>query len=161
MEIILDIVIFLLIFVIPMIICAVPGLIVSAIIIFLIRKKIIKKYRKFNDVIYVIVITSSLFISMNLGRSFILYASAKPDKVYREMKEIDDNQTIIGLSKRQVILLLGKPRYGNNDINSNIYIYSAGTITNYFFFGERDFYELRIVFDENDKVKHTSIKMLD
>lgn len=71
------------------------------------------------------------------------------------MKEINDSKRLIGLSKEQVIQLLGKPR-GKEE--KDVYYYDAGNITDYLFFGEIDSYELKIIFDENDKVKYTSIK---
>ena len=33
----------------------------------------------------------------------MLYASAKPDKIYVEMNEMNNNQSLIGLSKEQVV----------------------------------------------------------
>ena len=125
------------------------------IIIGLIRKKITKKDNKFTVVIYAIIITFCIVVSKNLGYSVTKYLSAKPDRVYTEMKEINDSKRLIGLSKEQVIQLLGKPR-GKEE--KDVYYYDAGKITDYLFFGERDFYELRIIFDENDKVKDTLIK---
>ena len=119
------------------------------------KKKIIKKDNKFTIVIYAIIITFCILVSKNLGYSVTKYLSAKPDKVYTEMKEINDSKRLIGLSKEQVIQLLGKPR-GKEE--KDVYYYDAGNITDYLFFGEIDSYELKIIFDENDKVKYTSIK---
>lgn len=156
MEFILSLIILLLLFIVPAIICIAPGLILAAIIISLIRKRV-KKNEKFKLFIYAIIIFFCVLVSMRLGNSFLLYASAKPDEQYTEMNEINDNQSLIGLSKEQVIALLGKPR-GKEDID--VYYYDAGTITNYLFFGEMDFYELRIIFDENNIVKATVIKQV-
>ncbi len=133
------------------------GIILSAIIILLIRNKLIGKDKQLKILIYAIIIIICVVVSINLGYSALAYVSAKPDKVYTEMKEINDNQSLIGLSKEQVIALLGKPR-GKEDID--VYYYDAGTITNYLFFGEMDFYELRIIFDENNIVKATVIKQV-
>ena len=133
------------------------GIILSAIIILLIRNKLIGKDKQLKILIYAIIIIICVVVSINLGYSALEYVSAKPDKVYTEMKEINDNQSLIGLSKEQVIALLGKPR-GKEDID--VYYYDAGTITNYLFFGEMDFYELRIIFDENNIVKATVIKQV-
>lgn len=66
------------------------------------------------------------------------------------MKEINDNQSLIGLSKEQVVELLGNP-YGNKEADR--YYYEAGKITDYITGGTNDFYYLKIVFDENGKVK--------
>ena len=84
----------------------------------------------------------------------MLYLSEKPDEIYTEMKEINDSGKLIGMSKEEVIKLLGKPMKSSTD---NLYIYDAGTLTNYLFFGEREFYDFFVRFDENDRVKSTSI----
>lgn len=131
------------------------GIILSIIVIRLIRKKLVNKNKKFKALIYVIVILVCGYVSIKVGYSFLLYASAKPDKLYTEMKEINESERLIGLSKEQVIELLGKPR---GDEDKDVYYYDAGKVTNYLFFGEMDFYELRIIFDENDIVEYTSIK---
>ena len=131
------------------------GVVLSIIIICLIRKKLIKKNKKIKILIYVIIFIFVVLLSRNLGYSTMLYISAKPDKLYTEMKEINESERLIGLTKEQVIELLGKPR---GEENKDVYYYDAGKVTNYLFFGERDFYELRIIFDENNKVKYTSIK---
>ena len=82
------------------------------------------------------------------------YLSEKPDKIYTKMKELNDSERLIGLSKEEVIELLGEPQKNSRD---NLYIYDAGTLTNYLFLGEREFYDLFIWFDENDIVKSTEI----
>lgn len=96
-------------------------------------------------------------VSRKLGYAFILYKSAEPDKLYVEMNEINNSKSLIGLSKEQVVELLGEP-YKKRD--EDIYYYDAGKITNHFFFGERDFYKLEVFFDENDIVKGMSIDMI-
>ncbi len=130
------------------------GAILSAVIILLIRKKLINKDKEFKTLIYAIIIIFCVLLSRNIGYSAMGYLSEKPDKVYTEMKEINDSKRLIGLSKEQVIQLLGKPR-GEED--KDIYYYDAGTTTNYFFFGEKEFYDLFVSFDENDRVKSTKI----
>ena len=85
----------------------------------------------------------------------MLYLSEKPDKVYTEMKELNDSNELIGLSKDEVLQLLGVP----SDSTDDMLIYDAGKVTNYLFFGEREFYDLFIWFDENDKVSSTSIDL--
>ena len=85
-----------------------------------------------------------------------------PDDVYAKMTEINDNNTIIGLSEEEVIELLGKPNYEYIDIeNKNNYIYYAGaTIKKSFFTGEygQKVYELLIDFDASGKVEYTYMK---
>ena len=134
------------------------GIILSAIIICLIRKRLIQKDKKFKIFLYAIIIIICLFVSVKAGNSFLLYMSAKPDKIYTEMNKINDNRSLIGLSKEEVVKLLGKPEKEVHNEDENIYLYDAGKITNYLFLGERDFYEFIISFDENDKVKSTLIK---
>ena len=70
-----------------------------------------------------------------------------------EMKKLNDSEKLIGLSKEEVIELLGEPQKSED----NLYIYDAGTLTNYLFLGERESYDLFIWFDENDIVKSTEI----
>lgn len=130
------------------------GIILSAIIILLVRKKLIGKDKGFRILIYTIIIVVCVLLSCLVGYPIMEYFMAKPDKVYTEMKEINDSERLIGLSKEQVVELLGEP-YEKRD--NNLYIYDAGKITCYFFFGESDFYDLFIWFDENDKVKSTKI----
>ena len=83
------------------------------------------------------------------------YLSEKPDKVYTEMKKLNDSEKLIGLSKEEVIELLGEPI----ESRENLYVYDAGTLTNYLLLGEREFYDLFIWFDENDIVKSTEIHL--
>lgn len=118
--------------------------------------KVIRKlYKKFKILIYSVIIIFCVLISRNIGYSAMLYVSAKPDKVYTEMKEINDSQRLVGLTKDEVVSLLGKPLHRSTD---NEYIYDAGYLTNYLFLGEREFYNFFIWFDENDIVKSTSIE---
>lgn len=146
----------------PFIICVIPeviGLILSGIIIYFIRKKLEKKNKTFSILICVIILAFCECVSVTTGFLFIRYESHKPDKLYLEMKEINNNQSLIGLSKEQVIELLGKPRSKyNNREDQEVYCYNAGKISDRIFLGESDYYYLGIVFDENDKVKSTYMK---
>lgn len=132
------------------------GIILSFIVILLIRKNLMGKDKKLKVLIYIIIIIFCVLVSRKLGYSAMIYLSAKPDKVYTEMKKMNDSQRLIGLSKHEVITLLGEPLYKSTD---NLYIYDAGTLTNYFFLGEREFYDFFIWFDENNIVKSTSIDL--
>lgn len=139
----------------PYIIC----IILYFIAIYIIKKlSAIKENKKFKvlSCIVVIFLIVGCYASVKYGYAFLSYISAKPDETYAEMAELSDNQSLIGLSKEQVVKLLGKPDHTEND--EDVYLYDAGKVTNYLFFGESDFYELRIIFDENDIVKNTSIK---
>ena len=133
------------------------GIIMSVIIIFLIRKKIIEKAPEFIRKVYIKVIVICECISIILTPLWYKYASERPNDTYVKMQEINENQSLIGLSKEQVIELLGEP-YGNKE--ADIYYYDAGKITNYITGGTNDFYDLEITFDENGKVKSTSIELI-
>lgn len=132
------------------------GIVASIIIIYLIRKRLMGKNKIFKFFIYTIIIILCVFIFRNLGYSVMLYLSEKPDKVYTEMQEINDSRELIGLSKEEVIALLGEPMESSTD---TMYVYDAGTLTNYLFLGEREFYDFFIFFDKNDKVKSTKIDL--
>ncbi len=129
------------------------GIILSAIIIFLIKRKIVieeRKYRKIKNVVIVIWV-GIFFISSPLWFNYI---SARPDDTYIEMKKMNDNKSLIGLSKEQIEELLGE----KTDKDGDVYFYSAGTITNHITGGHRKFYIFEVYFDENDIVKSTSIR---
>ena len=129
------------------------GIAISVIIIFLIRKKINEKNKNF---IYAIIIIVCIIVCRNLGYPIMQYLSEKPDNVYTKKKELSDSEKLIGLSKEEVIELLGEPIKNSRD---NLYIYDAGTLTNYLFLGEREFYDFFIWFDENGIVKSTEIDL--
>ena len=131
------------------------GVVISVIIILLIRKKLTGKDKKFKIIIYAIIIIICVLVFRNLGYSAMLYLSEKPDKVYTEMKELNDSEKLIGLSKEEVIELLGEPIITSD----NKYTYDAGTLTNYLFLGEITSYDLFIWFDENDIVRSTEINL--
>lgn len=134
------------------------AIILYFIAIYIIKKLSVKENKKFKVLSWIIVafLLVGGYASIKYGYSFLSYLSAKPDDTYAEMTELSDNRSLIGLSKEQIDELLGKPDHTEND--KKVYFYDAGKVTNYLFFGERDFYELRIVFDENNVVKSTSIK---
>lgn len=130
------------------------GIILSTIIILLLKRKIEeRKYIKIKNTVIVIWVGIFL-ISSPLCFNYI---SARPNDTYIEMKKMNDNKNLIGLSKEQIIELLGEP-YGNTDADR--YYYDAGKITNYITGGKNDFYHLEIVFDENGKVKSTSMELV-
>ncbi len=85
-----------------------------------------------------------------------------PDDNYIKMQEINDNKSLIGLSKEEVAELLGEPRYQYIDVeDKQSYIYNAGTTVKKRILGNsygRKVYDFRINFDENGKVEHTYIK---
>ena len=131
------------------------GIIISIIIIFFIKKKLIVKSKNLKNFIYAIIIIACIIVCRNLGYPVMQYLSEKPDKVYTEMKNLSDSEKLIGLSKEEVIELLGEPI----ESRDSLYVYDAGTLTNYLLLGEREFYDLFIWFDENDIVKSTEIHL--
>ena len=131
------------------------GIIISIIIIFFIKKKLIVKSKNLKNFIYAIIIIACIIVCRNLGYPVMQYLSEKPDKVYNEMKNLSDSEKLIGLSKEEVIELLGEPI----ESRDSLYVYDAGTLTNYLLLGEREFYDLFIWFDENDIVKSTEIHL--
>ncbi len=79
--------------------------IISVIVIFLIKKRIVgEKQKKYCEVI----ISICVIISAILTPLWFKYMSAKPDDTYVKIKEINENQSLIGLSKEQVVKLLGE-----------------------------------------------------
>lgn len=117
--------------------------------------------------IIIVIIITIAFLGINYSLNYFVNNSLKderPNDLYREMQEISNNKTLIGLSKKEVEKLLGKPRYKFNDETGNIYAYSAGKLDTGIFLGNTAILfdctydcELRISFDEDDKVKKTSI----
>ncbi len=154
MEIIFNLAILLAIF-IPYIMCV----ILAVIIICLIQTKLIKS----NAIKILIIISILLCVYMILSN----IKDERPNDLYVEMKEINDNQSLIGLSKEQVVIMLGKPVHEYNSDDNTIYRYDAGNIGKGLFFGNKailfdsyDGYELNVVFNENDRVKSTSIQFV-
>ena len=131
------------------------GIVISIIMVFFIRKKIKDKDKNSKIFIYTMIIIVSIMVCTNVGYPIMQYLSEKPDNVYTEMKELNDSGKLIGLSKKEVMELLGEPI----NTRDNMYIYDAGTLTNYLFLGERESYDLFIWFDENDVVKSTKIDL--
>lgn len=86
-----------------------------------------------------------------------------PDELYIKMNEINDSQNLIGLTKEQVVELLGEPRYERTDPgNKTLYNFFAGKIVKKSFFGGingQEYYELKVFFDKNGKVEYTYIKL--
>ena len=131
------------------------GIIISVIVILLIRKIIVEKDQEVRRKVYITVIVVCGCLSITLAPLWYKYASERPNDTYVKMKEINDKQSLIGLSQEQIIELLGEP-YGNTDADR--YYYDAGKITNYITGGHRKFYIFEVYFDENDIVKSTSIR---
>lgn len=85
------------------------------------------------------------------------------DEQYAKMYEIDSNNSLVGLSEKEIIEQLGKP-VKIFTYNDKVYMYNAGHIYKGLIFGHRNFwtekynYALYIRFDETNTVKSTSMK---
>ena len=110
-----------------------------------------------------LIVTVFLFV-------FILifnFNDERTDYLYREMKEISDNETLIGLSKEEVVNILGEPidKYESGQ-NKEVYCYNAGKLDKGIFWGNKAILfdcsygcELKVVFNEKDKVEYTSMHL--
>ena len=140
---------------VPYIICA----IVAVILINIYHTKLIK-----SKVIKILMIISILLCVFILVFNF---RDESPDTLCAEMNEINDDQSLIGLSEEQVIELLGEPEYKRNEENNIQYRYDAGSLDKgLFLFNTAIFFDssyscrLWVIFDENGKVKNTSIQYI-
>lgn len=123
----------------------IPILIVAIGLTFLIKTKRISKTFK------IIIIALTLFCAFILFYDYEIISDS-----YKEMNEMVDNKRLIGLSKEEVIELLGEPMCEYKDIT-----YSAGTTSKKHFWSReynRKVYELEIDFDKNGKVKNAYVK---
>ena len=91
----------------------------------------------------------------------------RPNELCEKMQEISDNQTLVGLSKKEVEETLGEPVESYNDKAGNIYIYYGGKMDTGLFWGNTTIFfdyeyscEFRIFFNENDIVKSTAIELI-
>ncbi len=100
------------------------------------------------------------------GLLFLKYAlkNERPNELCKEMTEISNKQILIGLSKEEVEEILGEPGYKFDNETGDVYAYNAGKLDRGIFLGNTCILfgctydcELRISFDENDKVRYTSI----
>ena len=88
----------------------------------------------------------------------------RTDYLYREMKEISDHKTLIGLTKEEVVNILGEPtdKYESGQ-NKEVYCYNAGKLDKGIFWGNKAIRsygcELKVVFNEKDKVEYTSMHL--
>lgn len=110
-------------------------------------------------------ILKTLIIMVILLYGTIIIANFKtetPDNLYTEIKEMNDDQSLIGLSSEEVIKLLGEPKHEySSGEDKKRYIYSAGEIFKESYWGysySHEYYEFYVSFDENDKVENTFIK---
>lgn len=81
------------------------GIIISVIAMYLTRKKV--KGEK-QEILCTTVIVICSIAALGLTPLWYKFASERPDDTYVKMKKIEDNRSLIGLSKEQVVELLGK-----------------------------------------------------
>ncbi len=81
------------------------GVIIAIIVTYLIKKKV--KEEK-QEILYITTIVICSITALGLTPLWYKFASERPDDTYVKMKEIADNQSLIGLSKEQVVELLGE-----------------------------------------------------
>ena len=138
---------------IPYIICSILAIVVIGVI----NTKSIKN-KKSKILIIVIILLCVLIVSIN-------FKDEKPNDSYIEMNNISDSQELIGLSKEQVIALLGEPAYEYNKEKNTIFRYSAGGIEKGLFLFNKaihisnyETYKFEVVFNEDNKVESTHIQ---
>ena len=114
-------------------------------------------------IISIVMIIALFFGGLNYFVNYSL-SNERPDALYEKMKEISDKQILIGLSQEEVEELLGEPGYKLDYETGDVYSYSAGQLdTGLFvkntaiFFDCTYICELRITFDDNDKVVSSPI----
>ena len=92
------------------------------------------------------------------------FKTETPDNLYTKIKEMNDDQRLIGLSSEQVIKLLGEPKYEyTSKEDEKEYAYSAGNIRKESYWGfsySHEYYGFYISFDKNGKVEHTVMKLI-
>ena len=120
--------------------------------------------------ISIAIIITSIFLGIGycINHVFNYFLKAeRPNELCEKMQEISDNQTLVGLSKKEVEETLGKPVESYNDDDGNIYIYYGGKMDTGLFWGNKTIFfdyqyscEFRIFFNENDIVKSTAIELI-
>lgn len=101
--------------------------------------------------------------------NFLFKERTNYDNLYMQMKEYDDSDSLIGLSKEEVIILLEEPVSIHEYENSaeETYIYDAGNMHTGIIWGNRNVfttkysYIIRIEFDETGKVESTSMREVE
>ncbi len=127
--------------------------------------------KRWQLIIFIITITIIWSVFTALGGIIyikICIKSEKPDEKYIRMKEINDKESLIGLSREEVKEVLGEPNMKYDFPKyKDVYRYDAGIKEKGLFVGNicvifdcTDAYALNVGFDENDKVKSTSIQFV-
>ena len=120
--------------------------------------------------ISIAIIITSIFLGIGYFINHVFnyfLREERPNELCEKMQEISDNQTLVGLSKKEVEETLGKPVESYNDDDGNIYIYYGGKMDTGLFWGNKTIFfdyqyscEFRIFFNENDIVKSTAIELI-
>ena len=154
MEFILDLWIYLgitLLIFMPVIMYAILASIIISLI-SLIKAKGISKTCKVLIIIIILLVIFIIFINIYHERS---------NDIYREILRINNNKSLIGLTKEEVVERLGKPKDEFNNEKAKGYKYDAGYVSKEISFGGHTYwlktyyYEFIVYFDETDKVEST------
>lgn len=136
-------------------ICVVPILIVATIIrgfIFLIEIKEISTTSKILIIITILLLIFIIFIN--------IYHESFND-TYKKMNRMNKDKKLVGLTKEEVVELLGEPKGEFHNERAKGYRYDAGYVSKEIHFLGNTFwlktyyYEFIVYFDETDKVKST------
>ena len=85
------------------------------------------------------------------------------DGKYKKFKQLNDNQSLIGVSAEEVIKVLGKPEKEYGEEKEKRYEYYGGKMTKKSYWGflaSSEYYEFYIAFDESGKVKSTLMRLI-
>lgn len=120
--------------------------------------------------ISIAIIITSIFLGIGYFINHVFnyfLKEERPNELCEKMQEISDNQTLVGLSKKEVEETLGEPVESYNDKAGNIYTYYGGKMDTGLFWGNTTIFfdyeyscEFRIFFNENDIVESTAIKLI-
>lgn len=121
-----------------------------------------RKNKKF--IILMIITAIIIAILMLFIGNFLFKERQNPNDLYLEMEQYDDNNSLIALSKEEVVELLGEP-YDSTEYNDNTvyYTYNAGILYEGVIWGKHNifttkrYYDFLIKFDETGKVEFTSM----
>ena len=133
--------------------------IIATIIIGIIKTKAIKS-KIVKTLIVLSIVFFICFILINIKKE-------KPNDLYLKMNEINVEQSLIGLSKEEVVSFLGEPEEKENEDENTIFTYNAGSIgKGLFFFNEAILfdcyyaYDFEVVFNENNQVESTNMRCI-
>ena len=123
-----------------------------------------KRSKKF--IISIIVFTLIITIVLCVVSNILFKERENYNNLYLKMEEIDNNDSLIGKTKEDVIRTLGEPSntYEYEKTGIEVYTYSAGIKYVGVIWGDiniattKHYYIFRVEFDETDKVKETSMK---